>query len=403
MKKFVYKIYDESGNFLEKYNDIVEVPAFSSFMNSGIGELPLKIPKSVFNFGEGTTIAHNNELIIECFDKEHLYTTTGKRVYSGYLSKYAPTIDQNGSEFIMVTFLGYITQTERFMAEDASGNTTLSYLSQDPSNILKDIIDKYVLAGGKINYSISSVALTGTTVSYTFNTNTVKECLDKIVELSPEGWYYYVDADNIIHFKNRSVTADHTFILGKEVQIIVPEKSVESMTNRVYFTGGDVSGVQFYKKYERNGSISTYGLYAKKYVDGRVTDETTADLMANSILDRGESPETRTTMMILDDNGYDDKGYNIENINVGDTIKVEGYGQQTDQLWDSLIWDAGFWDYDLASISSLVQQIVKVDYATDKVTLEISSKLPNISKRVEDIKRNLDIILTNGNPTAPTT
>lgn len=399
MKKFLFKAYDSTGGFISTIPDVLDKPRFTSYINSGQGEMTFILPRSVFSFEEGTVISQNNEVRVECFDADN---PAGVTIYSGYVSKYAPTLDK-GRESITVTCLGFVSETERFIAEDASGNTTLTYNSYDPTNIIKDLLDKYTAAGGRVDYTASSTVDTSTTVSYEFNTYTVKEALDKCVELSPNGFYYYVDSNKTLNFKGKDVTANHTFVLGKDVISVIPEKSVENMVNRVYFTGGDVSGTTFYKKYERASSIAEYGLFAEKYVDTRVTDESTADIIADSILDRGDTPETRTTLVIRDNNGLDGMGYDIETIKPGDTCKILGYTDKSTNLWGSAVWDSDKWDYDITQVTATVQQIVKTSYEPDKLIIEISSRLPNISKRVEDIKRNLTKIYTDENPTAPTT
>lgn len=400
MKRFIFKAYDATGGFISTIPDVIDEPKFTSYINGGLGDLTIKLPRSVFQFEEATVIAQNNQIKIECIDID---ATGGVTIYNGYISKYTPTL-QEGKEYINVTCLGYVSETARFMAEDASGNTTLTYNSYDPTNILKDILDKFTAAGGHVDYSGTSTDDTGTTVSYEFNTYTVKESLDKIIELAPNRWYYFVDSTNTVSFHAKDATANHTFSLGKDVISIIPEKSGENMVNRIYFTGGDVSGTTFYKKYERAGSISTYGLHAQKYVDSRVTDESTADIIAASILDKGDTPETRTTLVIRDNNGFNDgRGYDIESIKPGDTCKVIGYSSKATNVWDTAVWDTDKWDYDISQVLSTVQQIMKVSYEPNKVTLEISSKLPDISHRIEDIKRNLDKINTDNNPSAPTT
>ena len=399
MKRFIFKAYDATGGFISTIPDIADNPKFTSYINGGLGDMTFKLPRSISQFEEGTVIKQNNQIKVVCIDAD---APTGRTIYNGYISKYTPTL-QEGKEFITVTCLGYISETQRIMAEDASGNTTLTYLSYDPSNILKSIIDKSVAKGGHGNYGVSSVKLTGSVVSYKFNTYLIKECLEKISELAPSGWNYFLDADNVISFKGRDATANHLFTLGKDVISIIPEKSAENMCNCLYFTGGDVLGVPIYKKYERASSIATYGLHAEKYVDSRVTDLTTMDIIANAYLDGKDAPETRTTLTIRDNNADDGKGYDIESVKPGDTCKVIGWSSRDTSLWDVGIWDVDKWDYNLANVSMIVQQIMKVSYEPNKIILEISSKLPDISHRIEDIKRNLDNSYTDENPTAPIT
>src|SRR5690606_8937721 len=137
-------------------------------------------------------------------------------------------------------------------------------------------------------------------------------------------------------FKGKDVTANHTLVLGKDITTIIPEKSIENMTNRIYFTGGGEPPK--YKKYERSGSITANGLYAKRVIDTRVTDDTTMDIVAGSILDREDSAETRTTLVVRDNNMGDGRGYDIESIKPGDSIKIIGFSSKQSNKWDVAVW-----------------------------------------------------------------
>ena len=64
--------------------------------------------------------------------------------------------------------------------------TFAEYLSTDPSIILQLVVDKYRSLGGTVNYTLDTIEFTGTEVSYTFNVNTILECISKCVELAPE-------------------------------------------------------------------------------------------------------------------------------------------------------------------------------------------------------------------------
>ena len=104
-----------------------------------------------------------------------------------------------------------------------------------------------------------------------------------------------------------------------------------------------------FKKYERSSSITNYGLYSKKIIDGSVTNEDTADIIAGSILDRADAPEVRTILVIKDSNsGFG--GYDIESIKPGDTCKIIGFKSQDTSIWDLAVWDTDKWDYDLSLI-----------------------------------------------------
>lgn len=394
-KRFLYKIYDSSGNFITTWNDVISQPTFYNVINGGFSELKIKIAKGVYQFGEDEDVKFSNQIKVFVFDKNT--GDSGIQIYSGYLTRYEPIID-GGKETVEVTFLSYWLETARLLLEDA-GKTEVAYNSYDPSNILKDLLDKFTARGGKLDYSTSSVDTTGTTVSYTFNVNTFQECLKKVVELCPKGWYIRTGADDTIYLSEMQTTAKHKFSIGKDIIYFKPEKRIENLVNVVYFKGGGT----LYKKYTASGSVSTYGEYAKKIIDGRVTVEATADIIANRELDMYSSPEIRVTLRILDSNNNAGKGYDIESIQVGDTCKILGATVKSNNLWDELIWEQDDWDYDITNATATLMQIQKITYYPDYAELEISNRQPDIARRIEDINRNLVNEQTVNAPTTPTT
>lgn len=402
-KRFLYKIYDSTGAYVETWNDVINEPQFTSTMNFGVGEMTVELARGANSFGESDSVNYMNRLDLYVFDAEQ---PQGQIIYSGYIAKYEPIFDGT-SERVVVTFLGYAFQFQRYMYADGSETTEFTHSSQDPEDIFKDILDKFTALGGTPDYDGSSTSTTGTSVSYTFNVNTVKEALDKTIELSPVGWFYYVNPqDNIVEYGESSASADHTFTIGRDVISIRPEKSTENMVNEVYFTGGDTGGgSNLYKYYERSSSITSYGRFVKKIVDNRVTSSTTAQTIAEAVMDAFDSPVTRTTLVIMDNHSPDNtnRGYDIESIKPGDTARVLGYTDKGNTKWDQATWDSDKWDYDISDISATVQIILKVQYiAGNKVRLELSNQQPQIAKRIEDINRNLEQSKTLANPSQAT-
>jgi hypothetical protein len=286
----------------------------------------------------------------------------------------------------------------------SDGSTEVDYLSQDPSNILIDIIEKYNFLGGSLSYSAGSIDLTGTEVSYNFNSNTILEAIQKVIELCPEGWYWYVDqSTNIIHLHQKNTNPDHLFSLEKDLIDAKFEKRIEDIVNTIYFTGGDIGGgVSFYKKYTNKDSVSKYGVKSMKYIDQRVTVTDTADTIANSILETRSQPELRITLDILDSNNSQSLGYDIESIQVGDVIAVRNVNQQVGlSTWDVARWDESYWDYNIFNLSSLQTQATRINYKEDVLTIEASTMAVDVNKRIEDINRNLETLQTINNPTGP--
>jgi hypothetical protein len=224
------------------------------------------------------------------------------------------------------------------------------------------------------------------------------------VELAPVNWYWYINqGTNVLEFKEKSDTPDHTFSFEKDIIDAKFEKRIEDIANVVYFTGGDTGGgVNFYKKYSIDGSIARYGYKAIKYSDGRVTLTSTADTIANNILATKSEPELRVTLEILDDNNDMNMGYDIESIQVGDVIAVRNITQQVGlSTWDIGRYDEAYWDFNIYNLSTLQMQIQKLEYKQDSVVISASTIPLDVNKRIEDINRNLEALQTANNPTTP--
>ena len=401
-KKYLYKVYDSAGTYIKTWNDVINNPEFTEVVNGGADVCVVRLAREADNFGEEEDILFNNTVEIWCYDQD---APNGTLIFSGYISEYTPTVEGK-EEFLEVQLFSYFGELNRYMYEDiATGNTKIAHASVSPKAIFQDIFDKFTAAGGTMDYDVGTVDDPMTSVSYTYNTALVKEALDKCLELCPKGWYYRLGPDNKAYLKETdTVNVDHTFTIGRDCVKIEPQKRVQSMINKIYFVGGDPGGGILYKKYTRPASISTYGLYAKKVTDQRVVVEGTADIMANRILDAFESPEIRTILIIVDNNEESDGfGYDIESIKVGQSARVLGFTKEDYTLWDVAEFDVDVWDYLITNITAIPQQIQKITYKANYVEIELSNRLPDIAKRIEDINRNLVDTLTADNPSPPIT
>ncbi len=400
-KFFVYKIYDPDGVFITTWSDdVLSTPRFSTAINSFPGELRVVLGREFESFGEGDDVANNNRVDVYVFDSDS--PGVGVLLYRGFISSYAPEL-RSGREFVTVTVLPYGSLAAKTMLREASGATTVPFLSQDPSDIFRGIVTRASSDEVQIHYTDDSIDETLTTVSYTFVTNTVKEALDKAIELAPDGWYWRIDPDGLLTFKRKPDDVTHDLLIGQHIDTMLPEKRIENVINRVYFTGG--GDPPLYRVYSRAGSINTYGLRVAKVVDQRVTQAATAEIISSRLLDESESPEVRTRLVIVDNNGRtDDQGYDIESIEVGNTVRIKNlqFGTKSFSVWDAAVWDTDVWDQTLASIAGSALVVVKKTYS-DGETLEIetSSRFPVVSKRIEDINRNLQDSQTVNNPDTP--
>ena len=398
-KVYLYKIFDKSGNFITTWKDVITSPQFSVEINGGFSDMTIELARSIYSFGEGVDIAYGNQLKLYAFDMDT--GDDGVCIYSGFISSYEPDLE-GSKEVIKVTFLGYWTETNLYMLESGS-STLVSYLTESPLTIIQDVLTKFNSAGGRLMAGTSDNP--GTVCSYDFNCNTVQEALTQCVTMSPYQYFLRTDSDDKLYMKLRNASGDHIFHVGRNIANYRQEKRTESIVNVVYFSGGDPgTGTKLYNKYTASGSVSSYGRHAYKIVDERVTVESTADNIANRQISFFSNPEIRITIDILDNNNQEiGKGYDIESIKVGDTCYILGSTTKGYNLWDSMIWDSDSWDYNISNSAATVLQIMKITYTPGMATLEVSNRQPDISKRIEDVNRNLVNFQTANNPSTPLT
>lgn len=396
-KHYYYKVYDNNEYIATWTKEVISEPSFKTNINGGPGNMTIELGRLFDDFGEDVDVKLNNRVDMYVVDRDN---PNGLLLYSGYISGYEPVINEV-EEKVIITVLGYVAELQRMILRDSSGNTTLTYNSYDPAAILRDVIDKYRALGGSLRYTDASIDLTNTVISYTFNTNTVKEVLDKIIELCPVGWYFRIDPDGVIHLHPRHITSDHIFTIGLDVERLRTFRRVEDVVNRVFFIGAGSPAL--FRKYENTGSDDAYGKYEKKIVDQRVSVVATAQTMAEREINSKKDPEIRSTFTILDNNGPGKKGYDIELIKVGETLSVKNLKTaiRTASLWNSAIWDTDVWDQTIAAQAADVIQILSLSYTPDSIVIEASSRLPQIAKRIEDIQRNLEVSQSTNNPAAP--
>ena len=399
-KQYNFKIYSATGTYLGTWNYVVDDPTFRTVINGGFVELDVKLARKTIDFGETTDVALGNEVQLWCFDDD---APNGTKIFSGYISRYDP-VNDGPQDYIRVYILGWHTRMAQFIHEDSLGSTGISYNSTDPGKIAEDIINKAQVNGLPITWDETTLQKTGITASYSFLANTVQECIDKVLSLSPFGWYWYVDANKKLNLHPKNEQATHTFTIGKQVFFIQPQKRIENLVNRIYFVGGIPDGgtEPLFARYDRPVSQRNYGLWAQKISDQRVTLQSTMDAIADNILDQQQEIEIRTIIRVKD-NSYDrDDGYDIESIKIGDTCQIRNYQDAfANSKWDVMSWDIDYWDYNVRNLTEIIMQIVEIQYTPDYVELTISSKIPNVSKRVQDLNNQLLAATTADAPSNP--
>lgn len=289
----------------------------------------------------------------------------------------APSTYSGGSLWYYTNDTGLVNDTSKdiaFTLYEAGGDTSVPFLSKDPSQILRSIVDFARSRGANINYTADSIEVTETLVSYTFNTNTIKEAIDKVLELAPANWYYYYDfGTDTIYFREKRDTPDRWLRKGQSVVDGKIVKTIEQVVNDVLFSGGGSPTNLFKRTRETPASGTRKGL--AKRSDNRVTDSATAVILSQGVIDQFKDPLYAGDVTITEDGTF-----YLEDVAVGETVGFIGFGTIVD---------------------AIVVQSVSKDYRPDIMPLELTYNVPRVNKRIEDIKRNLEVVENKNNPAEP--
>lgn len=394
-KQIQVKIYDREG-ILRTTLVEVTLSSFDWALNGGLGQLRLLFARPIDDFKEGTEIDLNFRVEVRVIDRET--PPAGLLVYQGYIQSYRQ-IARGNQEQIEVICLGYQALfTSRLLK--SSSSTTVTYTARDPSYIIKDAIEKMA---GRITTTSSSVENTGLSIGYTFRANTIKEVLDKCVEISPNGFYWYTDANNVLYFAMVDYNlVDHTLIFKKDFQEIEIEKNIDLLTNQVYFVGG--GNPNLFRRSVRSSSVSEWGTYEKRISDERVTTSATADQIATTDLDRFDHPIVRIRVKLIDSNipGSPEAGFDIERFKPGQVLQIRNLVDDRATLWDQAQWDVDFWDYNFLGALANPFIITRITYEFNSVILELGEFQDIFGREYHTLEGRLQTSQFQNLPSSPT-
>ena len=383
MKRVTIKVYTPSGNFLKIWKN-AKFERFTKTLNGGLGPCIIELGEK-FDY-TGSDLALNNEVRIIINDKDT--GESGRIIYSGYISRYVPWINGH-REGITVTLLGYYTKLAQDILKEGT-TTTKDYANNatDVGEVFRWVMKRYraETSNPKLLYDKTTIKNTQTTIEYKFEMLTYREAIDKLLELAPAHWFWYVDAQNNVHFRSKPSTTTHRFIFGRHFTKVRVERSMEKIKNAVLFFAHEWDGVNtLYKLYTDAGSVKDYGRRVLKVRDDRIETTTDADKMAQGFIAEHKDPDVKVIAEILDNNESASFGYDIESISPGDTCTFAGFNES------------------LADIFKENMLITEVDYELDKAIITIEPYKAGIVNRTEYISRRIDSFEREGVPNAYST
>lgn len=264
-----------------------------------------------------------------------------------------------------------------FITKYGTPTTTVTYSTDDPvSEMAHGILLDYNSRGGLITER--DFEATGLSLTYTFVVSFIYDALKKILELCPTGYYSYIDLGTAeIDIKQMSTTADYSVVRGRHISELTLGLTIEQVKNYLLLSGGEVTpGVNLYRDYVDNESMSNYGIRTSPKSDNRITLSATADAVGDSFIEENSEEVQETALVVKNEN------VDITQFVPGKTIGFKNFGNFIDDM---------------------VLQIVRRELnMSDGIATLTLGRLPvRMNDEIQRIQRDMLNQQTISNPTAP--
>ena len=417
-RKIIYKFYTPAGvyigNLTEQY--FKDFPQFAIGLNGGLSELRLKATFSLddYNYppdgiltddfivpatsytGKTVVVQKGKRNIYNCLNIGNLLKIfivedgTERQIYSGRYDGNELELKEGGKEDFMHVFTPNVSRLQAKIFYDVL-NTNVPYVSADPSQMMRDVIDA---SGFDLSYTTDSLKDTGVTRSYTFNVQNSLEALQNIIKMTPNRWVWFLGGDDLLYLRN--VDDDAQSLKISDVHVISAKfiKSMAYIRNRVLFVGGGTP--KLFKQYDAEGSQTAFGIYEQVLIDDSVEDASTAEEIANRYLAENSFIKNYFYLELNGDT------YPIEDIKPGDQITLS-----TDRLdsgfltWGNFTWGVDYWKYDFNAIAGIPGIVQKITYNFRTAIVECSYNLENQPDRIEKLQQDINQVRLIDAPVAP--
>lgn len=363
-KEFIYKIYDNTGTFIKNIpigvpvfpssDDVLVLssPKITSEINGGQGELRIDLNARFDDFDEGVSIKLNN--IIKLYQIDDL-NPKGVLLYAGIIQNYEPflKLDSEGVTIIATSIVSSLSKA----FYKSGGVINFSKTTLKASELFEEIIDHFrtIYTNSDIDYSVASVDATAVDIAYDFEAKTWREAIDISLELSETGYWYFINCDGTAYFKEKPATATHKFTVGKHIDALTLNKSMEPINNQLHLTWSGGTSI-----FTDATSVTNYDLSEEEITDTNITTAAARDERGNSYIADNKNPLYRVKTLTINDSFP-----SLEAIRPGDTCSIFSLKKGGSPIIDNI-------------------QIVKVSYDGQVANLVLEKDFLNFAKQINN-------------------
>ena len=357
-KKFIYKIYDRDDLTATGFVDFIDPakitsqPVFSFEIDGGQGEVRINYSCDFDDYPSSFELAK----LIKIYEISD-YAPTGQLLFCGQISKIRPYKSGN-TEGVELFVLGLPSMLSHAIFQDA-GNYSPAFAAKDVEFIFKDIIADFNATHGTL-LDASAISATGVTIDYTFTRMTHFAALVKAFEFAPDDYFWRIDPDGVVKLQEKAATADHRFLIDREIIDAEAVDSVENLKNGYILVAGGAVGEQFYNDAT---SETAHGKRQTTESDTSITDSTSADAKGDTFIANNKDSKLGPRIVI---SGND---FDIGGLRPGDTCKILNFKKDSGIFGDNM-------------------RIERIDYSRDKARLYLNEQTGIFSRALKNAIEN---------------
>lgn len=268
VRSFEVKFYDQYGNLKQVFNNLANID-WEWNRVGGCGQAVLEVFQS-YDYMQETMRPKSSVKIF--INNELRYT--GKLIKI-MRSAYA------GKESVLLTFYGYLTDLSFLTVRT-------SYESMEVSDIVKDILDNYVLPYSQITYDTADIDMTDYVVqSVNFN-HSVMDAIRLLSDIAGNV-EWGVDRNKKFFFKATSPVVKKVYIIGKDIVKYQEERDDESVVNILDVFGAD----GYMTTLSAALSVNTYGTKMDRLFETSISEASDGNRYGSVILKKRSSAKRR--------------------------------------------------------------------------------------------------------------
>lgn len=208
-KFYQLKLYENDWTEVKTLNPRTEFAKkkFSAIINGGVSDMGFDFDVPI----DDTTVTGWQFIKVIEFDDNN---KSGKTIYTWIVERASRFLDKKGA-YVSVECIGLFGLMKRAIYTSSWNRTHTQ--TDDPGNIISDIVSAFNTAYGGAWLSIGSVDTYWSNVTITFDNRSCADSLKDVWETVQNWWYFYVAGDGKVYFEQHPTSSSYNLKMWPEI------------------------------------------------------------------------------------------------------------------------------------------------------------------------------------------